>query len=208
VVSVAADDSYLDLRRTFTTHRFSRYPLLDAQGEPVGIVHIKDVLLINANDGFNRHLREAAHDLITLDGDEPVLDLLKDFRQGASHFAVVLGHDHHPVGFLTLEDILETLLGEITDEHERERSQQVSRRVQKLKDGSWLARGDTALFRIERALGQPLPGSPAHNTLSGWLMAGLGHMPRPGETFSTQHWQFEVQVAHGPRIERVRIRAL
>lgn len=205
VVALAADDEHLDLRRTFLQHRYSRYPLLDAEGEPVAVVHIKDALLIGASDGYSRRLREVSNELIRVHEDDPVLPLLREFRQGASHFAVVDDGFGTVLGFLTLEDIIEAMLGEIVDEHERERSSQVRRRIQRLRDGSLLARGDTALFRIERALGQSLDGSEDYNTLSGWLMAKLDQIPRAGDVVREEHWRFEVQAANGPRVERVRI---
>lgn len=207
VVALAADDGQLDLRRIFLKHRYSRYPLLDARGEPTAVVHIKDALLIGASDGYARHLRESAHELIRAHEDDPVLPLLREFRQGGSHFAVVHDGFGKTLGFLTLEDILEALLGEISDEHERERASQVRRRVKKLRDGSWLTRGDIPVFRVERALHARLDGSEDHTTLGGWLMARLDHVPRAGDRLRDGRWLFEVQSASGPRIERVRIRA-
>lgn len=204
-VTLAADDSYLDVRRAFLQQRYSRYPLLDAHGEPVAVVHMKDALLLKPGESFALRLREQAHPLIRVREDNLALGLLQSFRRGASHFALVQDHAEHALGFLTMEDILEALLGDITDEHESGRTQQVQRRILELRDGSWIARGDTPLFLVERLLGQPLPGGAAHNRLTGWLMERLDHVPRTGDRVRSGVWRFEVQAANGPVVARVRI---
>jgi CBS domain containing-hemolysin-like protein len=206
MIGLHTDDTHADVRRIIQQHRYSRYPLLDAiSGEPLGLVHVKDALLEPAGADFQVRLRNHLHPLERLSEHEPVADVLKRFRKGAPHFALVEDEVGHLSGFLTMEDVLEAIFGDITDEHETRRPQQIQRKPVWLRDGSLIARGDTPLFHIERQLGVTLPDTEEISTLSGFLMERLGRMPKAGDRVDIGELLAEVQSVNGPRIDRVKL---
>lgn len=203
MVSISTDDSAADIRRLVQRHRYSRYPLLDAENQTVlGMLHIKD-LLLEAPADLPQRLRTIARPLEWIHEDTPVLETLRHFRQGAPHFAIIRDHDG-PVGFLTLEDILEAVFGEITDEHEQSR-EGTRRSIYWLKDGSLLVRGDTPVFQLERALGRSIAGSEDVSTAAGLVLARLDHVPKLGDRAEFEGFSMQVRRAERTRILLLRV---
>src|SRR5689334_21597934 len=136
----------------FRRHKFSRYPVYDSERkEFVGLLHIKDLLLELAAldhipESFN--LAELTRPLERVSRHMPLSQLLEQFRKGGSHFAVVEEADGNIIGYLTMEDVLEVLVGDIQDEHRK-----AERGILAYQPGKLLVRGDTPLFKVERLLG-------------------------------------------------------
>lgn len=205
LVTLAADDSYADVRRTIQKHRYSRYPVLDGDEQVIGLVHIKDVLLEPPGEDFPTRLRALIAPVRRFHEDDPAITLLREFRAGAPHLALVVDGDGAVEGFITFEDVLEALLGDIVDEHEHQRPGQVERRIVELRDGSLLLRGDTPLFRLERELGERIEADDEIATVAGLLMQRLDRMPAKGDRVDFGTYAITVQRAKGPRVELVRL---
>jgi CBS domain containing-hemolysin-like protein len=171
-----------------------------ATDDIVGIVHVKDVLMEPAGDDLGARLRRLARPSAHTTVTAPALELLRRFRQGASHFALVHDEEGGFVGFLTLEDLLETVFGEIVDEHEKSRGNTVRRGPVKLKDGSLMVRGGTPLFLVERALNQTVTDAGDASTIGGMVMAKLGHVPVAGDMADFDAFAVTVRKMDGPRI--------
>lgn len=197
-----------EVRELIRRHRYSRYPLPDADGHILGVVHIKDIYLEPEGADYFARLREHLTPPLRMPEDAGVQEVMRRFQQGVTHFALVEDAGGTTVGFLTLEDVLESIHGEITDEHEPMRQPSLRREPRREDDGSLLARGDTALFRIERLLGRAVEGSAEVSTLSGLLMRGLDHVPQAGDVLRHDGLSFEVLRSQGPRAERIRIAVL
>jgi len=139
----------------FRRHKYSRYPVWDEDaGEFIGLLHIKDLLLqlsllemLPERLELEELIRPIEHVARTL----PLSRLLERFRRGSSHFALVEEADGKVIGYLTMEDVLEVLVGDIQDEHRRS-----ERGVLAYQPGKLLIRGDTPLFKLERLLGVDL----------------------------------------------------
>jgi CBS domain containing-hemolysin-like protein len=124
----------------------------------------------------------------------PLSSLLEQFRQGGSHFALVEEADHKVVGFLTMEDVLEALVGDIQDEHHK-----AERGILAYQPGKLLVRGDTPLFKLERLLGIDLDHVEA-DTLAGLVYETLNRMPEEEEVLETQGLRIIVKKMKGPKI--------
>jgi CBS domain containing-hemolysin-like protein len=205
LVTLDYDASYADVRRTIQRHRYSRYPVLDQDEQAIGLVHIKDVLLEPPGEDFPTRFRALISPIQRYHEDDPAIELLRAFRAGAPHLALVVDGDDAVEGFISFEDVLEALLGDIVDEHEKQRPGQVERRIVELRDGSLLLRGDTPLFRLERALGQRIEADDAIATVAGLLMQRLDRMPAKGDRVDFGSYAITVQRAKGPRVELVRL---
>ncbi|MDB5985608.1 MAG: corC1 [Nevskia sp.] len=206
LITLTSDDSHADVRRTLQIYRYSRYPYVDAvTGTVLGVLLLKDLYLLGPGADFRERLQAQLRPIQCFAEQAPVAELLRSFRLGAPHLALVQDFDGSMVGFVTMEDILEAVFGEITDEHERERLTQINREPQWLEDGSLLVRGDTPLYRLERETGEAIPESAAVSTVTGLLMRRLGQMPEVGVCADIGGWTACVMKARGTAVEAVRL---
>ncbi len=182
----------------FRRHTYSRYPVWDeASGRFIGLLHIKDLLLqlslLEMLPG-KFDLASLLRPLERVHRHLPLASLLEQFRQGGTHFALVEEADGKAIGFLTMEDVLEVLVGDIQDEHRK-----VERGVLSYQPGKLLVRGDTPLFKLERLLGVDLDAIQA-DTLAGLLYASLERMPEEGEQFELAGLRISIKKMKGPKI--------
>ncbi|MCQ4279893.1 hemolysin family protein [Pseudomonas stutzeri] len=179
-------------------HKYSRYPAYDSeQGDYIGLLHIKDLLLALASDDqLAQHfvLSDILRPLERVPRYLPLNVLLEQFRQGGAHFVLVEEGDHKVVGFLTMEDVLEVLVGDIQDEHRK-----TERGILAYQPGKLLVRGDTPLFKLERLLGIDLDHIEA-DTLAGLIYETLKRVPEENEELLVDDLQIVVKKMRGPKI--------
>ncbi|WP_455232734.1 hemolysin family protein [Geopseudomonas aromaticivorans] len=192
-VDASLDETLDEIRR----HKYSRYPVLDAEQQFIGVLHIKDLLLALAGgerpaEAFD--LRPLLRPLERVSRHMPLGRLLEQFRQGGAHFALVEEADAKVVGFLTMEDVLEVLVGDIQDEHRK-----TERGLLAYQPGKLLVRGDTPLFKIERLLEVDLDEVEA-DTLAGLVYDTLKRLPTEDETLETHGLRIIVKKMKGPKI--------
>jgi CBS domain containing-hemolysin-like protein len=180
-------------------HRYSRYPLLDAQGQVVGVIHLKDLFFAMRSGGALAALRDYARPVLTVRPTLSVIELFRRFRAGAPHFAVVVAHDGRPLGFATLDNLLGALVGEIRDEF-RETGNDWTR----LDDGSLLGKGSLPIFSLERALGIDIEETGA-DSVGGLILDRLGDLPKEGQRIAFMGFDAVVKKMRGPRIALVHI---
>jgi CBS domain containing-hemolysin-like protein len=182
----------------FRRHKFSRYPVYDpVRGEFVGLLHIKDLLLELAAldhipESFN--LAELTRPLERVSRHMPLSQLLEQFRKGGAHFALVEEADGNIIGYLTMEDVLEVLVGDIQDEHRK-----AERGILAYQPGKLLVRGDTPLFKIERLLGIDLDHIEAE-TLAGLIYDTLNRVPEEEEVLEVEGLRIIIKKMKGPKI--------
>lgn len=210
LVTIATDDSAAEIRRIIQNHRFSRYPLVDAEGEGeriLGVLHIKDILLEPSGEDMQKRLRNNLREALEVDETESALELMRRFRGGAPHLALVNDADGSLVGFVTMEDVLEAIFGEITDEHESRRGNRTDRRFVWLPDGSFIVPGDTPVYRIERELGREIEEAEEEevSTVGGLIMSKLDRVPAEGDTAEFEDFTALVRRTKGLRVELVKI---
>lgn len=179
-------------------HRFSRYPLVDRDGAVIGIVHLKDVFIALRRGELIR-LDELARPAMLILPGQPAMELFRRFQQGSPHFAIVAHEDGRPLGFVTLDNLLGALVGEIRDEFKRS-----SNEWTKLDDGSLMGKGNLPIFTLERALGLDIPSEQA-DTVGGLVLWKLGELPQEGQRIEFDHFAIVVKKMSGPRILLLRV---
>ena len=198
LVHLALDARLDEVFTLFRRHKYSRYPVYDGiKGEYVGLLHIKDLLLaLAADDRLAEHfcLDELLRPLERVSKHMPLASLLEQFRQGGAHFVLVEEGDHKVIGFLTMEDVLEVLVGDIQDEHHK-----AERGVLAYQPGKLLVRGDTPLFKLERLLGIDLDHVEAE-TLAGLVYETLKRVPDENEVLQVDGLQIVIKKMRGPKI--------
>ncbi|SAK89622.1 CBS domain-containing protein [Caballeronia hypogeia] len=194
-------------------HRFSRYPLFaDASGERViGMIHLKDLLLAGdgGGRGFNfsfskdaekidklsRHVRPVQYVAPNLSA----LELFRRFRKGAPHLAIVGRKGAKPIGFITLDNLLGALVGQIHDEF-RQGDADWSR----MDDGTLMGKGSLPVVSLERALGIDIDEGRAES-VGGLVINALGDLPTEGQRVEFDRFDIVVKKMKGPRIVLVRV---
>lgn len=192
------DDLDLNLDR-IVQHRYSRYPYLDEKGRVQGVVHLKDIFFALRKGPLPACLGKLARPVLTVHPGLSAAELFRRFRKGAPHFAVVALQDEHPLGFITLDNLLGALVGEIRDEF-----RQTENDWMKLDDGSLLGKGSLPIFTLERALGIDVEETGA-DSVGGLILQRLGDLPEEGQRLSFERFDAVVKKMNGPRIVLVRI---
>lgn len=187
-----------DILDVIRRHKYSRYPVYDPEKNLfTGLLHIKDLLLTLPPENtwsqpfdFDSLLRP----LEVVTKHTPLSQLLEQFRQGSTHFALVEEADHKIIGYLTMEDVLEVMVGDIQDEHRK-----TERGVLAYQPGKLLVRGDTPLFKIERLLDIDLDHVEAE-TLAGLVYDTLNRMPEENEAIEAEGLRIIIKKMKGPKI--------
>jgi len=192
-----------EIIQTFKRHKYSRYPIFDVeQHQFIGLLHIKDWLEQLLIDADNFNLMGHLHPLEIIERNIPLVDLLERFRSGGSHFALVVEADNKVIGYLTMEDVLEILVGDIQDEHKKN-----DRSILTYKPGKLLMRGDTPLFKLERLLNIDLEHIEAE-TLAGLVYEQLNRVPDEDEVIETNNLRIVIKKMRGPKIVLAKVIAI
>ncbi|MBX9914512.1 MAG: hemolysin family protein [Pseudomonadaceae bacterium] len=198
LVSLSLTAALDEVFSVFRRHKYSRYPIYDeTTGEYVGVLHIKDLLLhLSLLEMLPSALKlsELMHPIERVGRHMPLSSLLEQFRIGGSHFALVEEADGKVIGYLTMEDVLEALVGDIQDEHRK-----TERGILAYQPGKLLVRGDTPLFKIERLLGIDLDHLEAE-TLAGLIYESLKRMPNEEEVLEVEGLRIVIKKMKGPKI--------
>ncbi|HGL4262341.1 TPA: hemolysin family protein [Burkholderia dolosa] len=182
-------------------HRFSRYPLFaDASRERVfGLIHLKDLLLARHAGAALDDLSDYVRPVQYVKPDMPALDLFRRFRKGAPHFALVGNKREKPIGFLTLDNLLGALVGQIHDEFH-----QGDADWSRLDDGTLMGKGSLPVVSLEQALGIDIDEGRAES-VGGLVIQALNDLPSEGQRVSFDRFDVVVKKMNGPRIVLVRV---
>lgn len=175
---------------------FTRFPLCDPDPDHViGMVHIKDLLL--AGNRAEATIEDAKRDILVVPETKPLDSLLREFQSSRIHMALVLDEYGGTAGIVTLEDVLEEIVGDIQDEHQHENPE-----VQPVGENAWLIDGGLTLDDLDRALGISLPTDEAE-TVAGYVQWRAGAVPAPGEEITADGYTLRVESMEGRRIRSV-----
>lgn len=180
----------------------SRYPVIDGTvDDVVGVVHVRDLLTAYRSGGSRGEptLGDMARPVTALPDSKPVLATLGEMRRGGGHLAVVVDEYGGTAGIVTVEDLVEEIVGEIRDEYDP--SATPARRA---ADGGFDADGLLHRDDVEEQTGIALPDGP-YDTLGGFVMHELGRVPTDGDTLETLGYRFTVAATDGHRVAGVHI---
>lgn len=182
---------------------YSRFPIYEQDLDHiVGVVHIRDLFERVQANAPDATLRAITYPAIVVPETSRATSLLPTFRKSRQHLAMVVDETGGITGLVTLEDVLEELVGEIDDERDEVAPQHIVAR----DDGSWLMDGTTPIDEVKRVLDVPtLPDESRghYDTLAGIVLDMLGHIPTVGESVQWAGWQFEVVDMDELRIDKL-----
>lgn len=180
---------------------FSRFPVVgDSRDDIVGVVHVKQAVavpLANREDAFAAGLMTEVSEVPET---MPVDHLLVVLRSRGNQMVLVIDEYGGTAGVATLEDVVEELVGEVVDEHDR-----LSVQVRPARDGSWLVPGSLRPDNVTEATGIEIPENVDYETMAGFVMFTLGAIPKVGDSVRVKDASLVVERMHGHRIERLRL---
>ena len=189
-----------ELRRVLRAKRYTRYPVYDGQLDAVeGIVSVRDLMELQPEEQMKVTVRSLVRPVLFVPETKPVNELLKELQQLPTQMAMVIDEYGSVTGLVTIEDLLEEIVGKIRDEVEPH-----ARDIVREAAGSYLVAGRADLAEVAKELEVALAGE-GYSTVAGLLLSQLGHVPRPGEKIEKQGVIFEVLEANQRTVLKVRL---
>ena len=204
VSMINADDQVEDILRYVLNSPHTRHPVFSGKSDNIiGVLHVKDLLRAvgEAESGMilPETVQNIASDAYFIPETTLLFDQLQAFRSRREHFAVVVDEYGDFRGIVTLEDILEEIVGDIDDEHDIDLAGLTPQ-----ADGSWLVDGNVTIRDLNRTLGWQLPDEDA-STVAGLVLFESRTIPNPGQEFRFHDIRFRIVKRKGNRLTRLRL---
>lgn len=203
IEAIPASASVPQARDRFAEVGFSRLPVYDdTLDNVVGVLHAKD--LLRRDIDTVRTVRDIMRPVSFVLEHQPLDDLLDTFRREGTHLAMVIDEYGQVAGLITMEDVLEELVGNIEDEFDvREQAQDGA--IRQMPDGSWLVDGTEDYDAVRERVGLPTLDHPDYRTVAGLVLNELQRIPREGDQLHFGGFTIEVVDMDGQRIDKLRI---
>jgi CBS domain containing-hemolysin-like protein len=173
----------------------------DNQDRVKGIVHVNQLVKLLMNQGEEAHFEALVREAPIVPETKPLDDLLADLQRERTELAIVIDEYGRTAGIVTIEDIIEEIVGEIADE-----TDPAGGAVRLLANGDWFVRGHVAVSDLQD-YGLVLPvDTDAYNSIGGFVFAELGRLPKRGDQIAANGYSIRVESVRQNRIEAVRIR--
>jgi hemolysin (HlyC) family protein len=203
MVCVRRDDPSQTIMPIVVESGHSRFPVMDGDRDDiVGILLAKDLLRLCISDQDERFdIREYMRPAVFVPESKRLNVLLKDFRRNRHHMAIVVDEYGGVSGLVTIEDVMEQIVGEIDDEFDVEEDLN----IRKDADRQYTVRGVTRIDEFNEYFGSELSEEEGFDTVAGLMMKELGRLPRRGESANIAGFEFRVARADRRRIDALRV---
>jgi CBS domain containing-hemolysin-like protein len=200
VVAVPAGSTVEEVERVITSTGRSRIPLYEGGIDSIrGFVHAGELVQLGDRAGEDPVPRELWRDVLVVPPTRLLPDLLTDMRDAEIPFALVIDEHGGTYGIVTLEDVVEEIIGEIRDEHDP-----ADESVEQIAPGRFLVSGALRPDQLLSLTGVELPHGD-FETVAGYIMQALGRLPQRGDRLSGEGWTLEVKTMRRRRISRVEV---
>ena len=191
--------------KTVYEKRFSRYPYFDTNDiDVLGVIHLKDLFFAQQEGKTIEDLHKYLRPIQYISPDTSALELFRHFRMGVAHFAVIGQKGQKPQGFITLDNLLSAMVGEIRDEF-----RQTNNDWTRLDDGTLIVKGSLPIFSLERILGIDVENEELdledEVSIGGLIMSKLQDIPIEGQKIEFNQFDIVVKKMYGPRTIFVQI---
>jgi CBS domain containing-hemolysin-like protein len=201
ITGVSVDCSLEEIARTFENHGYSRMPVWrDSLDDIVGFIHSKDLMsyLLRPDDfQLEKVLQKPTYIVDTA----RLEDVLRQMQRAKAHFGFVVDEHGGVEGIITLEDLLEEIVGDISDEHDEE----VNEQIHEIQEDVFILDGGLAVRDLNRRLELNLPVSEGYTTIAGFLMSEAGQILNEGEQVKFNGHVFKIEKVDKRRILQVRM---
>jgi putative hemolysin len=200
IVAISADSTLDDLRRLVINEQFSRIPVYEGSIDNViGFVHVRDMFELEEGDRSSRSVRDLARPVRLVPETKPVNDLLREMQRDGSHMAIVIDEYGNTAGLVTMEDMVEEIVGEIRDEHEP------SHDIEQDAEGRFVVSGSFNVDHLNELVDfHPSEGIES-TTVGGLVSEWMGRVPHSGESIERDGIRIEVLAGNDRRVDQVRL---
>ncbi|MBI3805161.1 MAG: HlyC/CorC family transporter [Nitrospirae bacterium] len=201
--AIQIDTPFDEILKYVTENKFSRYPVYRTNiNDITGILYFKDLMSAMIQDKGNKavQLKELLHPAYFVPETMQVSRLMKELQRRRIQMAVVINEYGSVEGLVTMEDLVEEIVGEIQDEYDIE-----DRPVERLKDGSWVIDASLSVRDLRSDYGLPIPDSAEYETLGGFALSQLQNMPKGGEIIQYGDYKFTIVDMDGRRIAKLKV---
>ena len=193
--------TYDDLIGIFRENQYTRMPVYEEDTDNIiGIINIKDILLLEDKSAFS--IRDCMRKPFFTFESKKVSKLLNEMRKSSNNVAIVLSEYGSCVGMITMEDMLEEIVGDIRDEYDEDEEKNLINI--KVSDKEYLVDGSMRLNDLNELMGTRL-SSEDYDSVGGYITGLLSHLPDTGESVTESGLKFIVEAANDTRVEKVRI---
>ncbi|MEW6212155.1 MAG: hemolysin family protein [Acidobacteriota bacterium] len=204
IVAIEVDSTVADARRLMIESKYSRLPVYrDHIDEIEGIIYVRDLLAYWEGDSVNTPISVCMRPAYSVPETKSIAELFKEMQKAKIQMAIVIDEYGGVAGLVTIEDIIEEIMGEIEDEDRATAEKQVER----AEDGSYLVDGRAEIRKIELLYDKEVEADD-FTTVAGLIINELGHVPAAGEKLEYKGLRFEVIDSDGQRVNRVRLRPI
>jgi len=202
MIAVREDTNIEEMLELAVDNPFSKFPVYaESQDQILGVVHLKDVLLRMGGDHQSLHASDLMREAIFIPETAHVNTLLRLFRASRRHIAIVVDEYGGTAGIVTLDDLLEEIVGEVSDPFDGEPD------IQSLPDGSMLVDGLTLIEEVNDHFNLNLV-DPNYDTIAGYVLGRLERLARIGDVILVEGARIQVEAMDGFRVARVSIHPL
>jgi CBS domain containing-hemolysin-like protein len=200
IAAIDINSSVEDLRALFRKKRLTRYPVYSGQMEHIeGFVSVRDLMELPPEEQKRSTLRNLVRPVPFVPETKPLQDLLKELQQSTTQMAIVIDEYGSVTGLITIEDLVEEIVGDIRDEIEPH-----ARDIIRESPTSYILSGHAELTQVSDEVHVPLEGDD-YSTVAGLVLNGLGHVPTAGEKVESHGLTFEVLEANQRTVLKVRM---
>jgi len=202
IIGVEADAPLDEIIKLATQSAYTKLPVYeDNLDQILGVVHVKDLLrMLQSPDCEDCTARALAREAIFVPETISISILLHQFREDRQHIAIVLDEYGGTAGLVTLEDLLEEIVGEVSDPFDK-----ITPEIQLLPDGTALIDGLALIEEVNQELGLDLQ-DPDYDTIAGYALGKLGRIPRQGDVIEAEGIRLKVDGMDGLRIARLQLK--
>lgn len=200
MVSIGVNDSYEDIIKIFKTEQFSRMPVYEESVDDIiGLLNIKDIIFLSDEEiksfDVRKYLREA---FVTYEFKK-IAQLLEEMKKEKSQMAIVLDEYGGTAGLVTIEDLVEVIVGDIEDEYDEEDEE-----IQVIKEDEYIIDGSAKITDVNDLIGVRLE-SEEFDSIGGYIIGHLNRFPEENEVIEVNNIKFRIETIDKNRIKKVRV---
>ncbi len=194
-------DQPLELK-TMLQSGYTRFPVIEGSMDSVvGTINIKDIFMHQATSSQPITVRTIMSKPYFVPENKKLDSLLRQFKKRKQHIAIVVDEHGGVAGLITLEDVLEEIVGEISDETDKEEPH-----IVRLKKNEWIVLGKSEIEEVNETLDINIPESKEYDTFSGYILDKIGYIPNLNDSFITEELEVTVKKMEGNRIQEYLVR--
>ncbi|MDO5011228.1 MAG: hemolysin family protein, partial [Intestinibacter bartlettii] len=200
MVAIDIEDSYDEIIELFKSEKLSRLPVYhESIDDIVGILNIKDIIFLSDEEIDNFNIKDYIRDAFFTYEFKKITQLLEEMKKEKTQMAIVVDEYGGTAGLLTIEDLVEVIVGDIDDEYDEEEEE-----ITKVSDNEYLVEGSTKISDVNEQLGINFE-SEEFDSIGGFIIGYLKRIPEENELIEVENVKFKIESIDKNRINKIRI---